>query len=233
MIIKNPIVYYIKGLEELSPKQENFFLENVHEDKVEKIKRLAFAIDRSRSILGLMLLDKILKDNELNDLSIKQIRQDKLRKPAFPAEHNPHNIDFNITHSGALVACVVAQNIQVGLDSEYKQNKEHRLSSHFMTEEEINYISADNNTQNEDRFLEIWTKKEALIKADPDGKIMQLKSIKLSNNTESSSNKMTGVINNNQYHLSQLDLDNKAVTHLASSIEVENIDCIAIKQDSL
>lgn len=211
-MINNPILYYIKGFDPIPADKEKILLRELSEDKAKRIQRLVFAKDRSRSLYGLLLLRKIMHKSGYTDFTLKHVIHPKNEKPYIDKRYNPEKVDFNITHSGEIVACAAISGALIGLDTEWMQNKQHRLSEHFMTPEEIAWVG-----KSEARFLELWTQKEALIKVDPKGKLMQLKSIKIL-----SANK--GRINHRNYHLQSLKISKSTFTHIACSKKIEQVE---------
>lgn len=69
------------------------------------------------------------------------------------------NIFFNITHSGNLKAVAIGQS-KVGIDAEFLRKPNLKVAKRF-TKPEQDYI-LENDSDN--RFFEIWTKKEAYLK---------------------------------------------------------------------
>lgn len=229
-MLTQPWVYYIKAFTNLNAVQEQAYLQQLSPIKSARIQRLAFAEDRTRSILGLSLLRFILREQLDIKLDLQHIQYRKQVKPFIKAAYNTPNIDFNITHSGSYVACAVACNCRVGLDTEMIQDKTHALSKRFMSQTEISYIG-----DNEWRFLEIWTKKEALIKADPEGKLMQLKTINVmpESATNTTQKYTIGRINNREYYLYKIDLSPDVVTHIACENPVNTVNIKSIDSKKL
>lgn len=232
-MLTQPCVYYIKAFANLNADQEQAYLEQLNPTKAARIKRLAFAEDRTRSLLGLALLRFIIKEQLGATLNLQHIQHNEQQKPLILAAYNAHNIDFSITHSGPCIACAVINNCRIGLDTEVIRHKKHALSTRFMNQTEIDYIGDD-----ELRFLEIWTKKEALIKADPEGKLMQVKTINVAPNqarqaTHSSQTHCMGRINNRDYYLQKLNLSNDVITHIACDIPMNTIITQSIDSKTL
>ncbi len=69
------------------------------------------------------------------------------------------DIHFNITHSKDFRAVAIGQ-AQVGIDAEFLRKADLRVAKRF-TKPEQEYISE---TDSDNRFFEIWTKKEAYLK---------------------------------------------------------------------
>lgn len=113
------------------------------------------------------LLGDILARVEIcrfTNLSKKQIEfsVNEYGKP-FVAGNSP--IQFNISHAGNYIACVIA-NEPVGVDIEIIKTADMQIAKRFFTPEETAYIM-DGHTNI--RFYEVWTKKESRIKWEGKG----------------------------------------------------------------
>lgn len=72
------------------------------------------------------------------------------------------NIHFSLSHSGSLAVCAVSDQ-PVGIDVEKIKPVNFRVVEKWFTEQERQYIFSDAQ-KTEERFFEIWTKKEAYVK---------------------------------------------------------------------
>ncbi|MBX9742649.1 MAG: 4'-phosphopantetheinyl transferase superfamily protein [Chthoniobacterales bacterium] len=85
----------------------------------------------------------------------------------FLPEH-PHFF-FNMAHSGDLLALVFSHT-PVGIDLEKKRKvKALALANKFFSAEEIDFITSEGEASIEKKFLQLWTAKEAVLKADGRG----------------------------------------------------------------
>ena len=72
------------------------------------------------------------------------------------------NVHYNISHTKGLVVCAISDNY-VGIDVERIKPFNKRIVERFFSENEREYIFASKENQDE-RFAEIWTKKESYVK---------------------------------------------------------------------
>lgn len=72
------------------------------------------------------------------------------------------NTNYNISHTKDVIVCAVTDK-PVGVDIESVKPFNRRIVERFFSQNEQDYIFAPKEAQNE-RFTEIWTKKEAYIK---------------------------------------------------------------------
>jgi 4'-phosphopantetheinyl transferase len=81
--------------------------------------------------------------------------------------HPPSDFDFNIAHSGELVACVVSGFGRVGVDVEQtgRSVEIERLSSRHFSHDEHRSLMRRSHDNRREHFLILWTLKEAYLKA--------------------------------------------------------------------
>lgn len=80
-------------------------------------------------------------------------------KPFFSGLFVEHNIQFNISHSGAIVICAIGKT-DMGIDIEEVREEHKGIADNFYTEFEITFCE-----ENEKGFYKIWTRKESYLKA--------------------------------------------------------------------
>ena len=111
--------------------------------------------DKRRSLAGLILLRK--KIAETYGIENYEFTYNENGKPLLPFCY------FSISHSGNYVVCAVSDN-PVGVDTEVIREIAFRNDYRLFTLEEIVYVN-ENEKDHNIRFFEVWTKKEAYIKA--------------------------------------------------------------------
>lgn len=124
--------------------------------------------DRQATIFGKILLQKAL---EFLNLPIKT---GNLRTTDFGRPFIRNCPDFNISHTNGLVICAVSELGRVGVDTELVSPIDHQEFKLQFHEEEISEIESANNKTL--KFYEIWTRKEAIVKADGRGLQIELNS---------------------------------------------------------
>jgi 4'-phosphopantetheinyl transferase len=149
MKIDTVIIYtYISDNEKYLIERANEFLE--------------FQSNSRESFLGRKLIFEGLKILGINNLSYKQIEYSKLGKPYFKTTDS--TLDFNISHSGDIVICVVSNSCKVGIDIEkVKPIEIYNFKDHFSKNE---WDSLEETTNPLDLFYSYWTQKEAILKAN-------------------------------------------------------------------
>lgn len=77
---------------------------------------------------------------------------------------------FNISHSGDYVMAAVSDR-PIGVDVEFKEDKDFRVTKRMFSDGEREYIG-----DNQKRFRDVWTVKEAFLKCTGDGIVVPLNS---------------------------------------------------------
>jgi 4'-phosphopantetheinyl transferase len=110
---------------------------------------------------------------------------------AFEFAENPHGrpeiarpsldrpLRFNLSHSGGLVACIVGDALQVGVDVERLDRPpiDARVIRRYCSATEQAALADMPATLRHERFLELWTLKEAYVKARGTGLTLPLASV--------------------------------------------------------
>jgi 4'-phosphopantetheinyl transferase len=133
-----------------------------------KISRYNSLQKQQGRIEALLLLEKVLMDNELNGekYSLEHLKYNKYGKPFFDTE-----IDFSISYSEESVFLGFVKNGIIGTDVEKDKKIDYTIYKDFFTAKEWNIIS--NNVSPESLFFKFWTRKEAVVKALGYGAILE------------------------------------------------------------
>ena len=117
---------------------------------------ILYIISAETNIYG--FLESVLK--EKFNIKMPEIKKGPHGKPYFPGTA----ILFNISHSGDLKILAIAET-PVGVDIEKVRKADLRVANRFAQTEKDYVLEKDNNY----RFFEIWTKKEAYLKCKGTG----------------------------------------------------------------
>lgn len=92
-------------------------------------------------------------------------------KPAIAAPQAARDLRFNLTHTRGLVGCAVCRGIDVGIDVESIDHRAQplELATRYFSPQETRDLRAQREDDRPVRFIELWTLKEAFIKATGDG----------------------------------------------------------------
>jgi len=167
--------------------------------------------DVQLSILGRALLFYGLNKSN-KSLTEKDIKYTKYDKPYF--ENN--TINFNISHSGKIVTCLIIDGCKTGIDIEKKHSINIEDFKRQMTTKE--WASIHDSSNRTDAFFKYWTQKEAAIKAHGQGLSMQLKSFEINDNKTD--------IEQETFFLKEVKIDSDYICFIGSNtlLELEPIN---------
>lgn len=126
-----------------------------------------FEEDSRRFLLGKMLLRYALDQLGLRHLELHQLNLSAENRPHFDSP-----VDFSISHSGDYVACAISSTCRVGVDIEEMVQQELKPYTLCWNQDELNAIEANGL----ETFYDLWTRKEAVLKAAGTGLIDNLSS---------------------------------------------------------
>ncbi|MBC9795246.1 4'-phosphopantetheinyl transferase family protein [Sinomicrobium weinanense] len=168
----------------------------------EKILRYRNWRDAHCSLLGKLLLLDALKDTGYGKLCLTELKYNVFGKPFFD-----ENIDFNISHSGNFVVCVLTRDANIGIDIEEMKPVDKTHFESCWTTEEYEKIYTDDR-EDYDTFYNYWTKKEAIAKAIGKGLSLPMTSISVAGDR--------GIVTDHgKWYLKQLTFADNYVSHMA------------------
>jgi len=132
-----------------------------------RARRLMFPSDRVAFVAAHALLRQTLSRYECVAPDQWVFTQNAYGKPGLAAAHGGMSLQFNLTHTRGLVACVVSRNGDVGVDVESARSRVSplELATRFFSAQEAASLLACPEDARHARFAELWTLKEAYIKA--------------------------------------------------------------------
>ena len=162
-------LFYYKYAAELNQKIFDRVFDKFPSDLQTQIVKLNRTEDRNRKLLGRMLLIEAFKFLEI-DCQLNEMLYSSRGRPYFNS-----SFDFNISHSGSVVVCAISKVHKVGIDvEEIKSVPLNDFKNHFG---KIDWESIINSPQPYKTFYDLWTKKEAFLKANGIGLAVELKTI--------------------------------------------------------
>ena len=161
-----------------------------YQECISIINKLRFNEDKCRCIAAGLLLNYALRQEKVDNHSeivmvdiIKacdgydksydyKIKYQKKGKPYFK---DYKELNFNITHSGKYVACAISDT-PIGIDMEGNRKDVCSVARRFFNKDESEWVCmAESESEQKERFLKIWTFKEAYSKMTGDGIALCLK----------------------------------------------------------
>ena len=162
-------VYYIQSETDLAPGQ---WLDELPAEARDRVSRMHQPRDRWQSLAGLQMLKKGLLEMGFSDYSLTELTFTPGRKPCCGRA-----VDFNVSHSGNLVACALSDAGPVGMDIEKIRPVNPDSFRLYLTPAERRWASGDDR-----RFFTLWTGKESVVKAHGQGGLHDIRNVELSAN---------------------------------------------------
>lgn len=171
------ILYYKVTPERISSAQQTEqiirWIKELPAEKQLRINKLHQQNDKVLSLAGLQLLKIAMADFPTSHFSLSQIQFPEQAKPFFA-----NNFDFNISHSGDIVCCIVSDSLKVGIDIELQREVKEATIEKYLNESESAYHQPSHDNEHQ-AFFNTWTRYEAIIKAANHGSIFNMKDIQL------------------------------------------------------
>lgn len=153
-------VIHLITLEQPKEVRERY-LSLLDSTEIARMERFRFDADRERFLLGHGFLREVLGDYLHTNGASLNFERGPYGKPFLPGS----GVHFNMSDTKDAIAVVVSALADIGLDIETmaRQVDHVNVGGHYFTPEEQRSISeADDGKR---RFLEFWTRKEAVLKA--------------------------------------------------------------------
>jgi 4'-phosphopantetheinyl transferase len=194
-------VYYSVIDHRLGIESLNAYLQQLPVQECRKVLLYKNWKDQQRSLFGRLLLKWQLIELGYSGSCLAEIQ--------YTVHHRPFvkipGLDFNVSHSGNYVVCVVSTENRVGIDIEEVVNINfYDLQYQFRTDEWVSIEASGDPLQT---FYDYWTQKEAIVKLDGKGLHVPLKDIYI--------NGEVALVHGQQVYLQCLRLDNAYSCHLA------------------
>ncbi|PIE69997.1 MAG: phosphopantetheinyl transferase [Deltaproteobacteria bacterium] len=132
-------------------------------EEIQKVDRYVKPTDRHLSLVGWALVRYLI-----SQLTGKQPHSLRFSKNEYgkPFLTDLPDIHFNLSHSHVAVACALCRNAAVGVDVESVDRcTDLSIADHFFSASEVERLSTVNGPEKRKLFFDIWTLKEAYIKA--------------------------------------------------------------------
>ena len=137
-------------------------------------KRFDKSIDYKDDNSKKLSLATIIAISQNLNISEEDIFYNEYKKPLLK------NCYFNISHSNEYVVFVKSDK-RIGIDIQYMSEADMVIKDYAFTENEKKYIDEDEIDKDEiNRFYRLWTRKEALVKAEGSGFIREPKEVDVS-----------------------------------------------------
>ena len=186
----------------------------------ERAERFRFDVDRERFILGHGLPRSVLGKYLTRDASLVRMARGPFGKPDLERK----DLRFNMSDTKDAVLIAFANKLEIGADIEtMARDVDHQaVSEHYFTAPEINVINAAEH-EGKRRFLEFWTRKEAVLKASGVGIMDDLRALRVDalRNTMMIEHEAFITMAAEEYHVQTLHVGAQHLVSIACPAEVK------------
>jgi 4'-phosphopantetheinyl transferase len=185
-----------------------------------RAEKFKLEIHRNRFISARGILRQIL--SLYLDLASDKIKFSYSDRGKPSLVNNLLNIQFNLSHSENIAVYAVTKNKKIGIDIEYLEEKPDclNIARRFFSSREFEAIEGLTRKDRSRLFFQLWTAKEAYLKATGEGLSGSLDKVEISSDNGRSTYSINGKINPN-WHLEQLDLAEDYLATVAVEIKEE------------
>lgn len=169
--------YRVLSLHDLTAEELSLWLAETDEEKRQRIERFRREEDRLRCLCADHLARQMLSETLHIPRSQLHFSIDRRGKPYLTGTSDLH---FNVSHAGNYAACAIDTH-PIGIDIEVPRPIRPALCQKVCTAEELEFVHPDGRFSPE-RFLQLWTAKEAFLKQSGIGIMQDLTSISLVRN---------------------------------------------------
>jgi 4'-phosphopantetheinyl transferase len=162
-------IYYTLIRNELPLPVFNKYLNRLPDFLQSDINRYIRWQDRHLVLLGKILLQEAIKDNNYH-VGLKDLEYTEYKRPFIR-----DCFDFNISHSEAITLVACSNNSRVGIDIEKIRQVELSDFNDVLNKDQIQKINSSQDKYS--AFFDIWTMKESFIKAIGKGLYLPIKDI--------------------------------------------------------
>jgi 4'-phosphopantetheinyl transferase len=151
-----------------APQLLSQYLDMLNESERIQQKRFHFEKHRHQYLITRALVRSVLSHYD-DSLKPKQweFSKNNYGKPSISNTALKNPIQFNLSHTDQLIVMAVTQSKEIGVDVEYlpRLGKPLEIANSFFSPSEVTQLLALPEEQQRNRFFDLWTLKEAYIKA--------------------------------------------------------------------
>jgi 4'-phosphopantetheinyl transferase len=168
--LKDEIHIWVASLDQ-SIRWLTIFEQMLSVDERQRARRFYFERDQRRFVAGRGMLRVTIGRYLGLEPQKVQFQYSKNGKPFLPPQNQQASLEFNLSHSGELALYALTRNRRIGIDVEILNPvpQAEEIASQFFSANECASIVRLPETLRTNRFLELWTCKEAYIKALGEG----------------------------------------------------------------
>jgi len=173
----------------------------------QKITQYQKVEDRQIRIRSKLLLLKSLEKSGFQR-SLCDVKYNSFGKPFFV--EGPH---FNLSHSGDVVACIIAKEGNVGIDTE--ANGEKCIEEYFPMLPPEFQLKINDSYDKHKTFLEYWTGYEAVVKATGKGLYIPIDQVQIKG--------QLALIEDQKFFIKSINISDETVTTIAMDMPIDDV----------
>lgn len=148
-------------------------------DELQRYERLRQMADRRRFVITRAAIRRVLSSYFPGVLPTQwQFGRNAWGRPTIAEPVLESNIEFNISHADGLIVIAVTERGDLGVDVEFtgRRCRTLALANRYFSAQEIEALQGLSESAQRERFFDLWTLKEAYIKACGMGLAIPLRS---------------------------------------------------------
>ncbi len=221
--MNNARLYYIKHqgeneLTDIAAARVKQWLSLLSRQKQASIQRLLHYPNRITSLLGLRLLSLCAQDEGIRSFKLNDVQYPDKGKPFWKSDNDC--FDFNISHSGNFILIITSKTLKVGVDVEAIRKLKYLNFKMVLSADELLEIK-----QTPLCFFDLWSKKEAVVKAADTIGLARMRDVSL--------NEDIAILDEAQWFLKNIKLDNQYAINMATSKIVDDLIVKQIRLEDL
>lgn len=167
LVLLNDQIHVWRANLDLTPQQIEKLEIILSEDEKLRANRFRFAKHRRRFIAARAILRELLAGYLQSSAEQISFTYNPQGKPELASSFNNSHLQFNISHSEDLALYSFNYQQKIGIDLEYlRENVDYAsIAKRFFCETEFKLINSCIAEQQQQRFYQLWTAKEAYLKA--------------------------------------------------------------------
>ncbi|MDJ0649274.1 MAG: 4'-phosphopantetheinyl transferase superfamily protein [Xenococcaceae cyanobacterium MO_188.B19] len=167
LVLLNDQIHVWRANLDLAPQQIEKLAIILSEDEKLRANRFRFAKHRRRFIAARAILRELLAGYLQTSAEQISFTYNPQGKPELASSFNNIDLQFNISHSEDLALYSFNYQQQIGIDLEYlRENVDYAsIAKRFFCDTEFQLISSCIAEKQQQRFYQLWTAKEAYLKA--------------------------------------------------------------------
>jgi 4'-phosphopantetheinyl transferase len=161
-----PIDLWYVFVDKIDAQLSDEYLALLPHDERQQIRRFSHEPSRRQSLASRVLMRTVLASYLGEDPWSLRFHRNKYGKPSLEPPSKPA-LEFNLSHTHGLVVCAVTRQHALGVDVEPCQRRTDYLglARRFFARPEITLLEQRTPAEQPRTFIELWTLKEAFIKA--------------------------------------------------------------------